>query len=252
MDLFIYLINFSTSAGYIIWGTALVVAVLILIRYPGFISFLFPINQELLRQAVRLKFAYDEKQWKKNIEDSGFLDNLFGNWSRLHGIIIPYHHCKKLIKKTGRRRNYEIEIFEFIIRQYPIKTKQAPKAHNYDVGPYTGIHFNLHQKYPEVDVIFKDSRGLLKLVDYATVKPKTWTTESEEFNKLFKILSPDHLTNLTVLTPDVMARMIDSKLRLNVEIINNHLLIYTSSQFKQGNELQTILDIGWRIAENLE
>lgn len=201
-------------------------------------------KNEVVKQAKKIGILlhphFNTEQWLQNIEKSGWLKNSFGNWSSVHGKIKIYN-----LKGTFTYKNYQIELLKFYI--WPDKKRKLP-----EIGPYIGLHFNLNKKHPEVDIIFKDSRGLLKYIDYKTVKPKTWDTESQEFNNLYKILSSDNVTNLAALTPDVMAKMVDSGLKLNIEIIENHLLIYTASRFKKGNELKTMLEIGWRIAENLE
>ncbi len=221
-------------------------------------------EDKIIKQTEILGFKiypqHDPGQFNKNIYQSGFLNNLYGNWKNLHGKIIP----SRLIG-TNTYKGYEIEFIYFFI-QYQAgksemklhKTKKISETHEpiEKFGPFTGLHFNLKNKYAEVDIIYKKNNTINKIIGYLTdnntIKPRTWETESNEFNKYYAILSHDYLTNLRVLTPDVMAKILDSNLKINIKIIDNHLLIYTASKFKKGNELKILLEIGWRIAENLE
>lgn len=201
-------------------------------------------DNSFIKQAIKLGLDHNQKQWEKNIIKSGFLNHLFGNWRNARGRIKIHNPKRAFVYK-----NYQVEILKF-----HIKAEQNNQTEK--IGPYTGLHFNLNKKYQEVDIIYKKSDKLNKifslLTKNSTVKPRTWEAESLDFNKLYSILSNDQVLNLTALTPDVMARMIDSNLKLNIEIIDNHLLIYTSGKFKKDDELKTMIDIGYRIAENLE
>lgn len=207
-------------------------------------------EDKIIKQAKNLGFKISPQhnfdQFNKNIYQSGFLNNLYGNWKHLHGKIIP----SRLIG-TNTYKDYEIELIYFFIQYQTSKLEtKLHKTKTYKThkplqkfGPFTGLHFNLEDKYPEVDIIYKENNTINKIIGYLTdndtIKPKTWETESNEFNKHYAILSNNHLTNLVVLTPDVMAKILDSNLKINIEIIDNHLLIYTASKFKKNDGLKT-------------
>lgn len=200
---------------------------------------------------------FNTQQWTTNIEQSGFLELLFGNWKNLHGHIKPMR-----FRATTTQKGYSIELFRFHIQFKPDVSQnkkaktQVERLTHHTFGPYTGMHFNLHNTYPEVDVLYKPSVKIRRIIDAImgddTIKPHTWSTESIAFNKQYAILSDHHLTNLTVLTPDVMMLMLESRLNMNIEIINNHLLVYTHSSIKHMHDFHEMLVVGHRIAENLE
>lgn len=219
-------------------------------------------EHQLLHQAKKLTFATDitinHQQWSNNIENSGLLHSLFGNLGSMHGKIKP-----TWVRGTLQKMDYEIEFFRFHILTPAIKlmTKYTTLTNTTEtniekIGPFVGLHINLKNKYPEVDILHKNSHPLAKTLDLAlgktAIKNKQWETESTEFNKNYVILSENHLFNLTVLTPDVMGDVIDSQLKLNIELIDNHLLLYTEKKLTKGNELETMLNIALKITENLE
>jgi len=208
-------------------------------------------NRNLINQAKKLGFAVKEpfqffanrpedKQWKKNIEESDFLKYIFGNWKTIHGQLIPGS-----IRGSFKYKDYEIELLQFYIYTETKTYNYLDQTNSTEIvkaGPYTGLHFNLHKEHPEVDIVYKYTHPLEKFMEKIygerTIKPRRWQTESPEFNKKYSIISKEHTTNLTVLTPDIMAKLLDSNLNLNIEIIKKHLLLYTLKKFKGDNDVK--------------
>ncbi len=208
----------------------------------------------LAHEAAHNGFSPNSEQWQRNIVQSGLLNNLYGNWQHVSGRLVSstpsilQHFTGKqstIHEHALLRNGYEIELLEFLIQT---QTKQQQTT----IGPFVGIHINLRNNYHEVDILYKSAFHWLQKLLHTAQRPPTWTTESTDFNKRFSIVSNNHQTNLRVLSPDIMALMLDSNIHLMIEIIGNHLLLYVHKHHLQTGDIAKLLTIGNAIVENLE
>jgi hypothetical protein len=215
-------------AGCIVLAAAAEWAIIMLTRNFGIINlapFLIPIGwyshiQKKIRHEFMQQFA----------AANGFQYSQKGTTQGLDGRIFQIGSDRTVIDViTGTFGAYPISLFNY---QYTIREGKSSHTFSFTV-------FELQCDTAMPDLFLKQTDRMFSNIFESLASPGEDIKLEGDFNKYFtlKIAKGYEVEALEVFTPEVMAALIDKARSFSMEIVNNHLFIYASSEIGSKSDM---------------